>query len=1118
MADTAPSAPEALDCVRFASYTLDRSGRTLAGADGRDVPLRRSEFSLLQAFLRAPGRVLGRDHLLDAVAGRLSAPYDRSVDVLVSRLRRKIEPDPRSPRLIVTVPGVGYKFTARPRSIAAADEPEAPPMGARPPRAAERRQLTIMRCGLAGSAGLSAGLDPEDLQPVIARYQACCARVIGGFGGTVPRMLNDDVLAYFGYPDADEHDAERAVRAGLAVSRAVAGEIVARDASLHARIGIASGPVVIGDAGGDLPLALGEAADLARELAARAGPDGVLISAGCRQLTRGLFEYGSQEGGPREGRAGAFRVIGERAVESRFAALSEAGATPLVGREEELALLLRRWEQAREGSGRVVLMQGEAGIGKSRLVSALRARIAGMAHAPLVCSCAPHRQDSAYHPFTDYLERAAGSGRGDDDARRLRKLEALLRRNGADSEAITLIADLLSVKTTLPGLELTPRRRRERTAEALLGQLAAVAARLPVLLIFEDAHWIDPTSREVLDALVDRVAGLAVLLIVTFRPEFIPPWTSLAHASTIVLNGLDRCEAETMIGALGGGEIEAGVSRRIVAHADGVPLFLEELARAVVEDPQAGLAGGASVAVPRTLQSALIARLDRMREAKAVAQAGAVIGREFPYPLLAAVAALPAAELLRGLARLEGASLVQRRGEPPDAVYSFKHALLRDAAYETLLRARRQALHGAIARELMRRSGSGEEVRPELIGLHCEQAGMAAEAARCYREAGEGSAARSALPEARAHLARGLALAEQIPLARERRLLQAELTLALGNVQFALHGLASREHGAAFADALALCRGLGGEGAHATKLLARALYGEWLHRLFSGQVAASHAIAGELRALARAHADPEIRVMSVGCLGTSCFFLGRLNEAARTFAGLTEESEAQARDFPMIAFGIDARTALHRARSRVLACQGRGERASAEARASLEKARTLRHMPTLAMALAVACDTAWILRERDALDAASSELVRLAAEQGFRFWLARGRAYRGWVAAAEGRPEEGCALLTAAMAGLSGGGIRLFGPHLRAMLADVHAGMGRADQALALIDEGLGIALDTGEAWLEAELQRRKGELLRSDPAAEACFRRAIGIARGQAAKLFELRAAESLASDRRVS
>ena len=1126
MADTARSVPETLECVGFASFTLDVSGRVLFGTDGQDVPLRRSEFSLLQTFLRAPGRVLSRDHLLDAVAGRLSVPYDRSVDVLVSRLRQKIEPDPKSPRLIVTVPGVGYKFTAKPKSIdptaGRTGESVAASAGARPPpRAAERRQLTIMRCALAGSAGLSARLDPEDLQPVIALYQACCARVIGGFGGAVSRMLNDDVLAYFGYPEADEHDAEQAIRAGLAVSREVAREVVGFDERLHTRIGIASGPVVIGDVGGevgeDVPAALGEAADLAEELVALAGPDAVVVSPGCQGLARGLFEYTAQAapaGGPR-----AFRVIGERAAESRFAALREADTTPLVGREEEIAVLLRRWEQAREGSGRVVLMAGEAGIGKSRLVSELRNRIADMPHAPFVCSCAPHRRDSAYHPFTDYLERVTGFGRGDDDARRFRKLEALLRRSAAGEEAITLIADLLSVKTMVPGVDLTPRRRRERTSEALIGQVVAVAARLPVLLILEDVHWIDPSSREVLDALIDRVVELPVLLIVTFRPEFAAPWASRAHASTIVLNGLDRREAETMIEQVGGGEIPDGLSRQIIEHADGVPLFVEELARAVMEDPSAErVADGACVSVPKTLQSSVIARLDRMKEAKAVAQVGAVIGREFPHHLLAAVAELPEEALLQGLAQLVGATLVHRRGEPPDAVYSFKHALLRDATYETLLRTRRRALHGAIARELIRRSDSGEEVPPELLGHHCEQAGMAAAAARSYLEAGERSAARSALPEARAHLGRGLALTEKIPFPAERHLCQAELTLALGNVQFALHGLASREHGAALADAIALCRGLGGEDAHATKLLARALYGEWLYRLFAGQVAASHAIAQELLELGQAHTDPEIRVMSAGCLGTSGFFLGRFGEAIKAFAGLAGVSEAGAGGLPMIDFGIDARTALHRARSRLLACQGFGEQASAEARASLAKARELRHKPTIAMALAVACDTAWILRDGQALAEASIQLVELAADQGFGFWLARGKGYRGWVAAAEGQLEKGSALIIDAMAGLGGSGILLFGPHLRAMLADVHAEMGRADRGLVLLDEALEMSVGTGEAWLEAELQRRKGELLQGDQAAaESCFRRAIGIARGQTAKLFERRAVASLARLRRA-
>ncbi len=446
--------------------------------------MRRAEFALLLAFLHAPGRVLSRDHLLDAVAGRESGVFDRRIDVLVSRLRRKIEPEPRSPRLIVTVPGVGYKFAEQPFVVPARPETVIGAAELRP-RSTERRQLTVMLCSVGGAGGVPTALDPEDLAPLLPSYQELCEQVIRQLGGMVARSVNDGVLGYFGYPEAAEDDAEQAVRAGLAVLR----EVPSLDDRLRARVGIATGLAIVGGPG-----LLGEPMEVATRLLALAAPDTLVISGSCQRLTGGLFEYEPLPAGGFTCSEHGFRVIGEAPVESRFEALRQCGLTPLFGRAEELTLLMRRWDQAGMGAGKVILISGEAGIGKSRMVREFRARVSEDECFPLVFSCAPHREHSAYYPFAEYLERAAGFGHADSDASRREKLRTLLQQSDTAPDDVALLADLLSLKTMASVPDLTPRRRRELTMEALVGYLVAATKHRAALMVFEDAHWIDPTS------------------------------------------------------------------------------------------------------------------------------------------------------------------------------------------------------------------------------------------------------------------------------------------------------------------------------------------------------------------------------------------------------------------------------------------------------------------------------------------------------------------------------------------------------------------------------------------------------------------------------------------------
>jgi class 3 adenylate cyclase len=583
------------------------------------------------------------------------------------------------------------------------------------PASAERRQLTVMFCDLVGSTELSVRLDPEELREVIAAYRACCAETARRFGGFVAQYLGDGVLLYFGYPQAHEADAERAVRAGLAMVTAVEALPRPDGSRLRARVGIATGLTVVGAQVGISEVhertAVGETPNLAARLQALAAPGEVVIAVTTRRLVGQLFDCETLGTVALKGLAPveAWRVVGESRVLSRFEALHGTNLTPFVWREEEMALLARRWEQVKGGGGRVVLLSGEPGIGKSRLSETLVAQVAAKPAARLRYFCSPHHTQSAFHPFIAQLERAAGFAPADNARARLAKLATLLAPTSADpARELALIAELLSLpaEAGYVPLEASPQDKRELILAALLAQLERLAAQAPVLLVFEDAHWIDPTSLDLLGRTVARVADLPVLLVVTFRPEFQPPWVSRAHVTTLSLSRLGGHDAARIIDGVARGQaLPPEIAQQILERTDGVPLFIEELTSTVLEsgllrdDGGRLRASGALpvLAVPTTLQASLVSRLDRLASVKDVAQIGATIGREFSYALLKAVAALGDAALRDALGRLTASGLVQQRGSPPEALYTFKHALVQDAAYGTLLKSRRQQLHATIA-------------------------------------------------------------------------------------------------------------------------------------------------------------------------------------------------------------------------------------------------------------------------------------------------------------------------------------------------------------------------------------------------------------------------------------
>jgi class 3 adenylate cyclase/tetratricopeptide (TPR) repeat protein len=1019
-------------------------------------------------------------------------------------------------------------------AIAALREAAAPlPALEEPPEVpvpqAERRQLTVMFCDLVGSTALSARLDPEDLRAVIGAYHRCGAAVIGRAGGYVAKYMGDGVLAYFGYPRADEHDAERAVRAGLALVEAVAGVDTVAGTPLQVRVGIATGVVVVGDLIGEGEArergVVGETPNLAARLQALAAPGTVVIAASTRRLTGGLFDYEDLGAIEVKGMAApvtAARVLRESGAESRFEAL-RATRTPLVGRDEELALLQRRWQQAKAGEGCVVLLSGEPGIGKSRLAQTLIERLAGEPHTRLRTFCSPHHQDHALYPTITQLERAAGFRREDTADERLDKLEAVLAQATSNlGEAVPLLAALLSLPTGeryLP-LDLPPQKQKEKTLRALVAQIEGLAAQQPVLMLFEDAQWSDPTSLELLDLIVDRVPALRVLLIITFRPEFSPPWTGRPHVTSLGLNRLaPRQRAEMIASITGGKELPEAITEQIIDRTDGVPLFVEELTKAVVESGMLTDTGDhytaagtlTQLAIPASLQASLLARLDRLAPVREVAQIGAALGRQFSHELISAVAPIPPAQLDDALAQLVGAELIYRRGTPPDAEYTFKHALVQDAAYGTLLRERRRQLHARIAAALEDRFPEIVAAQPALLAHHCEEAGLTEKAVDYWLAAGRRAWARSAVVEAAALLRSGLALVPALADTDQRRKTELDLQIALGQAIIGGQGWGAPGLGEAYARARELASML-----KRPRTLLIALQGEFQYHISKPDLNRARQLATELRDLGETTGDIPTRVLGYDACTYTFNYLGELIAARECAEKALTLYDPAHRLFYAELMSNDLLVQMLGHSHWVLASLGHLDQALSQRDATLEQARRLSHPFTLGIALffAVFTGSFFRLEPRSLLQHADEQLA-LATEQGLGYMRAFALVERGWCLAAMGRADEGSSLVTAGSMGIEEFGFMILRPWILTLLGDACRMAGQWQAALGHLAEARRRAEETGERWFLAETLRLHGEVLGAidDRAgAEAGYREAMAIAQQQQAKLWELRAAMSLA------
>jgi class 3 adenylate cyclase/tetratricopeptide (TPR) repeat protein len=995
------------------------------------------------------------------------------------------------------------------------------------PASVERRQLTILFVDLVGSVDLSRRVDPEELREIMRAYQNAVAGEIARLEGHVAKFLGDGVLAYFGWPRASEDTAERAVRAGLAVATAVGDMSAGAGIPMAARVGIATGLVVVGDLLGEgaakEEAVTGETPNLAARLQQVAEPNAVVIADSTRRLIGDLFELVELGALELKGFAKpvpAWRVRGEGRAESRFEALHGANVTPLVGRGEELDLILSRWRLAEERAGQIILILGEPGIGKSRLVLALRERLQSEPITLVSYSCSPQHSNSPLFPFVSQLEREARLVPEDAPEARLQRLELLFCESGErlSDDAIPVIAGLLGIKSVTPRAlpDMSPQQRKALLFRTFLARLDRLAARGPVLMVLEDAHWLDPTSRELFDQIVDRVQRLPVLLIVTFRPELSPPWIGFPHVTLLTLNRLPQTQVVALVNRITGGRaLPAEVLGQIVARTEGVPLFTEELTKAVLESGILRDAGDRyvltgllpSLAIPTTLHDSLMARLDRLAPVKQVAQIGACIGREFDYELLAVVVSMPEAELATALDRLVAAELVFQRGLPPAATYVFKHALVRDAAYESLLKRRRQDLHARIAMAIEARFPQLVEAQPELIARHFGEAGLAGQAIPYLLRAGRLATARSANMEAIAHLRSGLDCAEALGPGAPRPRFELSLQLALAASLIATNGFASSEAEAAFQRAQALSRELQSE---ADLFAALRGLGHVYH--VRGNLPAATSLVEEVAALAKRSPDPELHAEADHFAGVVSFHLGEF-QRSRDWLQISAETGENRGGYHFEFYGIDRR---------VFRCAyighcdwhlGYPAGSLKFAEEGLTLAREVSRPFTIALALSYLAMLHQFRREPDAALDAAAEACDICVQYRFDYYGAWSSLVRAWAIAESCDLDKGLNAYNAALEEFrrTGAGVRI--SHHLGLLATLHGKAGRALVGLRLIDEAVALAKANGETWRNAELHRERGELLLlasghdAETQADGEFEVAIETAAGQGAKMPQLRA-----------
>ena len=994
-----------------------------------------------------------------------------------------------------------------------------PPAASSPPDA-ERRQLTVLFCDLVDSSALASQLDPEDLREVVRAYQETCAKVIARFEGHIAQYLGDGLLVYFGYPLAHEDDAQPAVRAGLGIVEAM-GQLNTRlgqerGVHLAVRLGIHTGLVVVGDIGGGTrqeQLALGETPNLAARLQGIAAPNTLVVSAATFHLLGGFFACQPLGTPLLKGQArplAVYRVLYESMARSRLEAAGNTGLTPLVGREQEVRLLLN----------------GEAGIGKSRLVQVLKEQVATEPQAWLTpCQCSPYYQYTALYPMIDLLERVVlRFEREESPPQKLRKLEGLLVQYGLPlAETMPLFAALLSLPlgTDYAPLTVSPEQQKQMTLHALLTILLRIAAQHPVLFVVEDLHWVDPSTLELLTLLVDQGPTARILALLTSRPDFSLPWTGRSHFTQVTVTRLPRRQAVEVIRQMTHGKaLPAEVVEQIVAKTDGVPLFVEELTKMMLESgllqeqqERYTLTGPLPLlAIPTTLHDSLMARLDRLAMVKGLAQLAATLGREFSYELLHTVSPWDADTVQRGLHQLVEAEFLYQRGLPPQATYLFKHALIQDTAYQSLLRSTRQQYHQRIAQVSEARFSETCETQPELLAYHYTEAGVLAQAIPYWQQAGQRAIERSTHVEAISHLTKGLEVLQTLPDTPERAQQELGLQTALGSALMVTKGFAAPEVEHAYARALVLCQQAG-----ETPQLFSVLRGLWQFYNVRGEYQTARELGEQCLHLAQHTQDSALLLEAHHTLWPTLLFLGDLPRArVHIERGMALYDPQQHRSLAFL-YGHDPGVCCRGVAALTLWLLGYPEQALQQSHEALTLVHELAHPHSLAVALDHAAWLHLFRREGQVVQERAEAITTLSTDQGFAQWFASGTIRRGWALAEWGQREEGIAQMRQGLATLQGMNSQRARTHYLALLAEAYGRGREAETGLSVLAEALTTTRQNGEGYYKAELYRLQGTLLLRQTVpdaahAEACFQQALTIARCQQAKSWELRAAMSLA------
>lgn len=992
---------------------------------------------------------------------------------------------------------------------------------------AERRQLTVLFCDLADSTRLAAGLDPEDWREVVRGYQQAAVGVAERFDGHVAQYLGDGLLVYFGWPRAHEDDAERAVRAGLGIVEAVAESNDALQARaglrLALRIGIHTGPVVVGEMGAGEhkeTLALGDTTNVAARLQGEAEPDTVVMSAATLRLVPGIFV--TRELGERTPKGFAepvhlYQALRPSGMRSRLDVAAATGLTPLVGREQELGLLEDRFARVREGLGQAVLVSGEAGIGKSRLVQAFRERIAERAHSWLECRCSPYAQDSAFFPVLELQRQSLGLGPEAPVASRFERLEAGVERAGFDlAEAMPLMASFhgLALPERYEEPVLSSEGRRKKTLDLLVEWLLRLGRLQPLVFLMEDLHWVDPSTQDLVGQILERIPRENVLLLATYRPDFQPPWGARSHLTPMLLARLTRHQLGDLVRkAARGRDLPEAWVEEIIRRSDGVPLFAEELTKTVLEShPEPPAEGEApELHIPESLQDSLMARLDALGPVKELAQVGAVLGREFEYPLLLAVSPMSQEDLQHALSAAVREELFYQRGTPPEASYLFKHALIRDAAYDSLLRATRQRHHLRVAEALIDRMPALAEAQPEWVAHHFAQAGEVERALPYFQRAAEEAAARSANAESVRYYGKALELVQRLADGPERKRRELLLQVGIGAPLQLVDGYRAPATVRAYTRALELCREVGD-----TAQLVQALWGQYSLHLVGSELDVASELAGELLAVAQREGDASLENLARLALGVPVFFGGRFERALEHLEDSIALYDLKRDRRAAYRYGQDPGVMAMPFASFCHWFLGRPERALALSRDSLALAQAVGHPYTTALAHAYATLLHQMMRDyRRALELAE-DTVAIATEQAFPLWRGFGAVSRARALAGLGHPEGCVEIIQAGLTDVAATGTVASSPYFVALLAETQELSGQRDDALGAFEMALGLAETTGCRYWDAELRRSKGALLLGTTDAssdgERCLREALDIARRQKAKSLELRAATSLA------